>query len=516
MSLYLDSLPTHPFNLAKTWLVIGSAGAGKSSLLERTIDELIVDGVSPREIMFIQFNKEPADSFKQRYYDKGYTKEDLQWLGTHHSIMKKLKKIPSKNILEGEKFIKWGEDNGFEFTGNNETYWDNVFFSLSRKLYQKDKDYTLQERQLLDALHGSEIKDNLWTHVRYLVSGCEMGLFPSGVNYVLVDEAQDNSVVQMDWLKGLSVEGLMLAGDDKQAINEFKGSDPYMFLDFPVDKRVSLPISFRCPSEVLKYANGIISPLGRRSPLATVAMKQGGTVMRDMAFDDMAAYISMRARAGKSVLALVRNNYLVNTVMYRLSSYPLPVSDAAYRTFKSVIRTLIEVRNSKTIDMIQLKEILPSAKKTPGQLTPGAYWSKEALEALRKGNLENEIWQRLSFGETISIFDLFDIGFRAQFAIDLAQWDIDLDKWNLSHFDLKRFKAALACAGEFRLMTIHAAKGLEADIVVLFKDTAGRCSREELMYPDNERRVWYVGATRSKSELITTTLNYENKITSFV
>jgi superfamily I DNA/RNA helicase len=51
------------------------------------------------------------------------------------------------------------------------------------------------------------------------------------------------------------------------------------------------------------------------------------------------------------------------------------------------------------------------------------------------------------------------------------------------------------------ISTIHAAKGGEADHVVLLSDMAYRSHQEYVKQPDNERRVAYVGVTRAKEKL---------------
>lgn len=49
--------------------------------------------------------------------------------------------------------------------------------------------------------------------------------------------------------------------------------------------------------------------------------------------------------------------------------------------------------------------------------------------------------------------------------------------------------------------TIHGSKGGEAEHVVLLKEMATRTYREMNKWPDDERRVWYVAATRAKERL---------------
>jgi superfamily I DNA/RNA helicase len=52
-----------------------------------------------------------------------------------------------------------------------------------------------------------------------------------------------------------------------------------------------------------------------------------------------------------------------------------------------------------------------------------------------------------------------------------------------------------------RLSTIHAAKGHEADRVVLLTDMTTRVTQTAESNPDDEIRVFYVGMTRSKNVL---------------
>jgi superfamily I DNA/RNA helicase len=62
-----------------------------------------------------------------------------------------------------------------------------------------------------------------------------------------------------------------------------------------------------------------------------------------------------------------------------------------------------------------------------------------------------------------------------------------------------------------RLSTIHSAKGAEADHVVLMTEMAWRTAREAYQNPDDERRVWYVAATRARSKLTIVASATENE-----
>jgi superfamily I DNA/RNA helicase len=61
--------------------------------------------------------------------------------------------------------------------------------------------------------------------------------------------------------------------------------------------------------------------------------------------------------------------------------------------------------------------------------------------------------------------------------------------------------ADLSVTPTIRLSTIHAAKGHEADQVVLLTDMTNRVVQSTEKNPDDECRVFYVGMTRSKDAL---------------
>ena len=56
-------------------------------------------------------------------------------------------------------------------------------------------------------------------------------------------------------------------------------------------------------------------------------------------------------------------------------------------------------------------------------------------------------------------------------------------------------------SSQIKLNTIHAAKGGECENVVLITDLATKTWDELYRNPDNECRAFYVGVTRTKSNL---------------
>jgi superfamily I DNA/RNA helicase len=70
--------------------------------------------------------------------------------------------------------------------------------------------------------------------------------------------------------------------------------------------------------------------------------------------------------------------------------------------------------------------------------------------------------------------------------------------------------------GVVRVDTIHAVKGEEADMVLLVSNITGRTERAEEDDEDEERRVWFVGASRARETLMLTRLSFSAKATKIL
>ncbi len=88
------------------------------------------------------------------------------------------------------------------------------------------------------------------------------------LNYIMVDEAQDCSSDdwQLIYLLSSFHNNLFVVGDPDQAIYEWRGASPRMFVDFKADHTVILDRNYRSTPQILAVANAIIAHNKDRIP----------------------------------------------------------------------------------------------------------------------------------------------------------------------------------------------------------------------------------------------------------
>lgn len=99
------------------------------------------------------------------------------------------------------------------------------------------------------------------------------------MEYIMLDEAQDCN--KSDWTIVETLQGihhnLFIVGDPDQAIYEWRGARPKMFIDFKADRTIVLDQNYRSTSPILSVANSVISRNRNRLPKNLFTTRDGGT-----------------------------------------------------------------------------------------------------------------------------------------------------------------------------------------------------------------------------------------------
>jgi len=122
--------------------------------------------------------------------------------------------------------------------------------------------------------------DDLMNVTKYILDhfpdACEH--WQSMLNYIMVDEAQDCNLDDWDLVERLSAKhrNLFVVGDPDQAIYQWRGARPDLFVQFAADKTIVLDENYRSTPRILDIANCVIANNQNRIPKDLFTRKPEG------------------------------------------------------------------------------------------------------------------------------------------------------------------------------------------------------------------------------------------------
>lgn len=351
-----------------------------------------------------------------------------------------------------------------------------------------------------------EIPEKLRRHMRHLV----------------IDEYQDINPVQYALVRSLA-EGLEICavGDPDQSIYGFRGASPEFIerfsTDFPDARIFSLSRSYRCPDTVLKASGQVLgrtdsSLSGQRPGVKIAILKtpsaafEAEQIARDIeirtggvgffSFDsDVTESTDSGGAAFSDIAVLCRTSMQMAPLEKAFRDHRIPFrtirtatlfEKEPYRSFLNFVRILLRkdreaefpLAEVKNIDRAQMERLsLPAKRQETIALFVSLYFHEPEDSA---DKMEREIslyWKDREYAATF---------------VEHARLGSGIDRYD-------------ARMQTVSLMTIHAAKGLEFDVVYIpgCEDSLIPCtiSGEDKTDEEEERRLLYVAMTRAKRNL---------------
>jgi len=539
--------------------VIAGPGTGKTGTLTARIKCLIEKRrVKPSEITAVTFTNQAAGELRERLKRELANKrsQSLIQTGTFHSIcLKMLEEAGEKadladplelsalaeEILEEEsknlrptEFLRRVSRKKTELALAQET--PEKTGEKEENSFQKAFD---RYRTAMEAQGWLDFDDLLIRTVSLLRENCPaIRRFCSHFRYLLVDEFQDISPLQYALIREWNKEGreLFVIGDPDQAIYGFRGSDAECFKqllqDIPETKVIALQENYRSTEPIVKAACSVIShnPGGERTLAAKAGsgdpvrvVKAGGRrsegiftareINRMIGGIDMldaqerGAFLEKGPRSFSDIAVLCRTNRQAEEMEECLRTEGIPYIVTGRGTFleADTVREaegffallteagegMEETAFKRTVQFLNrriggerllqlLEKYWPMAGKKPADLLK-AWMADRDLK-------EDEPLARLAsmalFHKTMKdfLFTLF---------------------WGREG-DLKRCGKKRYTADAVSLMTLHASKGLEFPAVIIPGMRKGSLPLETEQ-AEEERRLFYVGMTRAREELILVT-----------
>jgi len=446
-------------------VVIAGPGTGKTFTLLAKIESLINQGIKEKDILVLAYNLKIAEELKKKVRDRGLLEVRVD---TFHGLAYDLwrdyyeKEPPLIKESEKKEIIKKLFKNQRKPLTKPE----------NRKIYQE----FLSKHNLLDF-------DLLLKETRPLLEKLEN-------KYIIIDEFQDLSPEIWEFLSHFSKGTFLFFGDPNQCIYGFKGVNLEFTKNFitqlcPNHRVLTLTLSFRCPENILKFAEKFKCSPWKVPPLK--GTKKGGEVQ--------GFFYSSLFQEKKELSKIVKDLLGGLSLEEQKHACIAPKDIFVLSRLKAVFMPLREFFQEEGIPVSMPEE------EAEDQYTLCVNF----LE-----NLENSI-----------------VGVEENLKNAPSEIKVFLNNlWELTDKDENKFKAYLKTlelsdfltpASEgINFLSIHASKGLEAKCVILVGVEEGLLPLK--IFPDTseeeEKRLTYVAITRAKDKFFFSSVR-ERKVFNF-
>ena len=487
-------------------IVLGPPGTGKTHTLLNKVDDYLKE-TDPDKVGYFAFTKKAANEAKERAIDKfNFTEDDLPYFRTLHSLAFRRLGINKDNVMQRRHYEDLGKKINIQIDYND---WDEeetgLFTTKSDYLriihLAKLRNITLDQQFNLKE-HNQKLE---YTKLKIIANELdrykkEYGLIDYNdmildfvksdkspkFDVVFIDEAQDLSRMQWDMVDSFNTNDSFIAGDDDQAIFRWAGADVDSFIT-QKGKMLNLTQSVRIPKKIHDYAMRIIERVSNRLPKTWQPKAHEGSITKHWNFED----INM---SNGNWLVLARTRYQLKPLEDILKEKGLYFENRFGKSFEKQIQEAASnwehLRQGQVMHGKDIQKIALYMSDTN--------WDKKKLKALVKDSFYgiDALTKGYGLNTKKTWYECFDNAGSKRVTY--------IRKMRANGESLKE-------GARIKLSTIHSVKGGEEDNVVILPDLTHSTQLSYERNKDDENRLFYVGATRTKEHLHIVRPKDENK-----
>ena len=477
-------------------IVLGPPGTGKTHTLLNKVDDYLKE-TDPDKVGYFAFTKKAANEAKERAMDKfNLSEDDLPYFRTLHSLAFRRLGINKENVMQRRHYEDLGQkinlpldynDYDEEETGLFTTKSDylriinlaklrNITIDQQFNLGEHNQDVEYDKLNIIaNELDRYKKEYNLIDFNDMILDFVKSDKSPK-FDVVFIDEAQDLSRMQWDMVNHFNTNDSFIAGDDDQAIFRWAGADVDSFIT-QTGKMLHLTQSMRIPRKVHDFAMKIIERVSNRIHKEWKPKTVEGSVRIYESFEDVDL-------SKGEWMVLTRTRHMLDAIEETLKTRGLYFENKFKKSFEKDIQdAAIDWHNLLKGQLLNSKQLENIAK----YMGPN-HWHKKKMKGMVK--------------ESFYGIDQLVKDYGLQMKLN---W---FEAFNDCSTDRKEYIRAMRRNGEslkdnprIQLSTIHSVKGGEKQNVVLLTDLTHNTNKAYEKNPDDENRLFYVGATRTKENL---------------
>ena len=479
-------------------MVLGPPGTGKTTTLLNEVDTYL-KRTDPNRIGYFSFTQKAAYEARDRAMSRfNYTEKDLPYFRTLHSLAFQRLGLKKENVMQGRHYEDLGRklkmkldyneyDNNESglFTTNSDAL--RIIQLAKLKGIKPEEQYNLKQhtqditesefKRIYNELNRYKKEFNLIDFTDMITEFIKSDKSPD-FDVVFIDEAQDLSRTQWNMAKSIwdKTKDTYIAGDDDQAIFRWAGADVDSFIA-QTGRVMKLAQSYRIPQVVHDIAMKIVGRIKNRLPKEWQPKMQKGLLSYHHEFKD----INMTKG---NWLVLARTRFMLEDLEKQLHSQGLYFENKFKTNKEQDLYTAINdwenLRKGVDINHEQISRIASYMTQNNFEKNSLKYLDKDA--GYQMSGLKERMWLK-----TDKVwYEAFD---------DAPQKKIRYIR------RMRENGEKLNSSPRITLSTIHGVKGGEQDNVVLLTDLSRSTQRNYEQNPDDENRLFYVGATRTKNHL---------------
>lgn len=541
-------------------VIYAGPGTGKTLVLQKKYEHLITENIKPHKILGITFTRSAAKELSERIAKNCNIHPDNIVILTFHAFCLNILRrysfytdlTPGFEIVDPTEqdqiIFKALQDNSLPFTPKHIVLIKQII-SRVKKRQQSTTAANYIEEYALTIFNDYQIALQKQNKIDYddIISKALIGLSVPSIldeyqhmfDYILLDEAQDTTIPQSDIIYQLNCPNTTIVGDQNQSIYSFAGANPNFMQEFQEKTNshtIHLSHNYRNPQIVIDAANTVIEHNENYINSQLQAHKQNNRKI------GVLQTLNENTEAQLIANCIVHNNLKNVTILYRRNEnakaveialqqkvIPYEINGIHFHEKReiqeaiTIFRFLLNPTNTDLFRKILVsrtgigtqtaQRIIKNHEDTGDTLIACAQKklhriSKEQHLTLKKlaASIDKAASQDTHHMLKTVINQVITPPQNKEQTQNLKTFLIMLQNRQESLEETINYIDKSKVNPEVKLMTLHAAKGTENDTIFIIGTEEGLVPDENSFIDhravEEERRLFYVGLTRTKETLI--------------